>query len=386
MVGGGTPRDGEVVLSLTRLQGLEPVDLAAAQVTAGAGVTLERLQAHARAVGLEFPVDHGARSSATLGGMVATNAGGPLAVRYGTTGAQVAGVEVALPSGEVVTRLAGLLKDNAGLDLPKLLVGSEGILGVITRVRLRLVPHRAQRTTALFGLGSTEQALAVLERLRRAAPSLEAADYFQQTGLRHVCARLGIAGPFPQEYPVYLIVDCAADRDPTDELEAVADLVEASALARGEAERRALWLYREAHNETLRALGIPLKLDVSVPVAATAVFEERLRPLLADLVPDSELILFGHLGDGNAHVNILGTEPRTEAVEEAVLALAAGLGGSISAEHGVGVAKARWLRLCRSDAEIALMKRVKRAFDPDWMLNPGRVLVEPDPGPGSNRP
>lgn len=376
MVGGGTPREGEVVLSLGRLQELEPVDTAAAQVTAGAGVTLERLQRHARAAGLDFPVDHGARSAATIGGMVATNAGGSLAVRYGTMRAQVAGLEAVLPGGEIVTRLAGLLKDNAGLDLPGLLVGSEGILAVVTRARLRLVPRRARRVTALLGLESMEEALVVLGRLRAAVPSLEAADYFQQTGLQLVRERLGVAAPFPQDYPVYLVVDCAADRDPSEELAAVAELVPASAFAADEAGRRALWLYREAHNETLRALGLPLKLDVSVPVPAIAVFERELRALLERLVPRATLVFYGHLGDGNAHVNILDTEPRTDEVEEAVLRLVAELGGSISAEHGVGVAKAHRLGLCRSEAEIALMERLKRAFDPAGMLSPGRMLPQ----------
>ena len=377
MVGGGTPRDGEVVLSLARLESLERVDRYAAQVTAGAGVTLERLQSHVLESGFELAVDLGARSAATIGGMVATDAGGPLAVRHGTMRAQVAGLEAVLPTGEVVTRLAGLLKDNAGLDLPSLLVGSEGVLAVITRVRLRLVPRRSRRTTALLGVASMEQALRVLDRLRATAPSLEAVDWFEPAGLRHVCARLGVPGPFAQEYPVYLVVDCAADEDPTEQLAPVGELVEASALASAEADRRALWLYREAHNETLRSLGVPLKLDVSVPVPSLPRLGDSVRALLAELSPEAELVLFGHLGDGNAHVNILGTGDRGEEVEEAVLRLVAALGGSISAEHGVGIAKARWLRLCRSQEEIAVMERLKDAFDPGWILSPGRVLERP---------
>lgn len=376
MVGGATPRDGEAVLSLTRLQDIDPLDRVASQITVGAGVTLERLQQHVRAEQLEFPVDHGGRSAATIGGMAATNAGGPLAMRYGTMRAQVAGLEAVLPDGSVITRLAGLVKDNAGFDLPGLLVGSEGVLAVITRVRLKLVPLRRWRTTALLGVGSMERALAVLDRLRVAAPSVEAVDYFEPAGLRHVRRRLDLPAPFPDEYPVYLIVDCAAHSDPTEELACVVDLVGASALAVDESERRALWLYREAHNETIRGLGVPLKLDVSVPVSAVADFETRVRSLLAELVPDAELILYGHLGDGNVHVNVLGVEACADQVEEAVLTLAAQLGGSISAEHGVGLAKARWLGLCRSQTEIALMERLKRVFDPLGTLNRGRLLVD----------
>lgn len=376
LVGGATPRDGEVVLSLTRLQEIDEIDRQASQVTVGAGVTLERLQQQALREELEFPIDLGARSAATIGGMAATNAGGQLAIRYGTMRAQVAGLEAVLPDGSVLSRLSGLHKDNAGLDLPGLLVGSEGILAVITRVRLKLIPRRRLRTTALFGLESMDQALAVLDHLRRAAPSLEAADYFEPAGLRHVCKRLALPAPFPQEYPVYLIVDCAANSDPTEELASVVDLVEASAIGVEEADRRALWLYREAHNETIRTLGLSLKLDVSIPVPALPAFEEAVRSRLAELAPSAELILYGHLGDGNVHVNILGVGREWDEVEEAVLLLAVGLGGSISAEHGVGLAKARWLRLCRSEREVAVMVGLKRAFDPHGTLNPGRVLEE----------
>jgi FAD/FMN-containing dehydrogenase len=375
LVGGGTPRDGEVVLSLGRLQELGEIDRAASQVTAGAGVTLERLQQHVAAAGLDFPLDHGARSAATVGGMVATDAGGHLALRYGTMRALTAGVEAVLPDGRFVSRLGGLLKDNAGLDLPSLLVGSEGILAVITRARLRLVPARRLRATALFAVADLEAALAVLDRLRAAAPSLEALDYFEEGGLRRVCERLGIAPPLSRSYPVYLVAECAADRDPSEELLAVADLVEESAIATDEVGRQALWRFREAHNETVRSLGVPLKLDVSVPVGAVPAFKRDVHALVEGIEPTAELILYGHLGDGNVHVNVVGAGEAGDTLEDAILRTAADHGGSISAEHGVGLAKARWLDLCRSDAELSLMREIKGVFDPGGMLNPGRVLA-----------
>jgi FAD/FMN-containing dehydrogenase len=374
MVGGGTPRDGEVVVSMTRFRAADAVDRTAAQVTVGAGVTLEELQQLVRSDGLDFPIDHGARSAATIGGMTATNAGGHLAVRYGTMREQVAGVEAVLADGSTITRLGGLLKDNAGFDLRGLLVGSEGVLAVITHVRLKLIPSRARRTTALFGVSGMEDALRVLERLRSDAPSLEAIDFFQAAGLRHVCRRLGIPPPFADDSPVYVIADCAADADPTEELAAAADLVEDSAVVVDDAARRELWTYRDALNETVRSLGVPLKLDVSVPVGATARFEHALNTLVAGSAPDAELILWGHLGDGNMHVNIVGAGGAAEELEEAVLRLVASFGGSISAEHGVGQAKARWLSLSRSEAELSAMRAVKAAFDPEGILGRGRVL------------
>jgi FAD/FMN-containing dehydrogenase len=365
-----------VVLSLGRLQTIEPLERSSSQITAGAGVTLERLQHHVREHEFDFPVDHAARGSATIGGMVATNAGGHLAVRYGSMRSQVVGLEAVLPDGRIVSRLSGLLKDNAGFDLPGLLVGSEGVLAVVTRARLRLVPFAPRRATALLALAGMKQALAVLECLRATAPSLEAVDYFEAAGLRRVCEHRRLTAPFAKEYPVYLIIECAgqSDDDLVADLADAATLVEDSAVAVNDADRAALWLYREAHNESIRSLGVPLKLDVSVPVGAIPAMHEALRALIDELAPEAELILYGHLGDGNIHVNILGLAGGYDEVEEAVLTLAAAQGGSISAEHGVGRAKARWLGLCRSESEITLMRELKRVFDPRDVLNKGRVL------------
>jgi FAD/FMN-containing dehydrogenase len=374
LVGGGTPRDGELVLSLTRLTKIEPLDRSTLQITVGAGTTLEQLQQHLRAQGLDFPLDLGARSAATIGGMVATNAGGQLSLRYGTMRAQVVGFEAVLADGRVVERLSGLLKDNAGFDLTGLIVGSEGSLAVVTRVRLRAIHLARYRCTGLFGLASLEDALRALERLKQAAPSLEAVDYFEGRGLEHVCAHLGIRQPFERTYPVYLVVDCAGPTEPIDELASVLDYVEESAIASDSAGREQLWRYREAHNETVRALGVPLKLDVSVPVGSIPAFTTALRRVVEGLLPAGELILWGHLGDGNVHVNILGAPPEADHLEEAVLRLAVGHGGSISAEHGIGLAKARWLPLCRSENDIETMRRLKQVFDPTSLLNPGRVL------------
>jgi len=376
MVGAGVPRGGEVVLSTARLTELGAVDRACAQVTAGAGVTLAAVQAHARQAGLDAGVDLGARDSATVGGLVATDAGGTHAVRYGTVRARVAGLQAVLADGTIVDRPA-LLKDNAGYDLSALLVGSEGTLGVITAVRWRLVPWFAGRAAAFVPLPSLERAADLLADLRPRLPSLTGVDFLLDEGLQLVLDHLELPAPVPERAPVYVLLDCAACADPTDELAAALDEagIDDAVMASGGAERDRLWRLREAITEALSAEGrIPHKMDVGVPLARLPAFADRVRAEVARLAPGAQVILFGHLGDGNVHVNVLGLEPDDETVDEAVLVLAAEHGGTISAEHGVGRAKARWLALARSPGELRAMEAIKRALDPDGMLNPGVLL------------
>ena len=366
MVGGGVPRPAgrdlprdQVVLSLSRLTALGEVDRATAQVSAGAGVTLGALQEVARAAGLDVGVDLAARDSATVGGLAATDAGGIRAVRHGTVRARVAGVEAILADGSVVSRMSGLLKDNAGYDLPALLVGSEGTLGVITAVRWRLLPRRQGLVAALIGLGSIEEAAMLMESVR-ALPSLEACELMTRGGIELTSEHLKVSPPL--DAPVCVLVE-------TGSLEEIASLdVEDAIVADDTASRERLWRLRESHTEAISAAGIPHKLDVGVPLRRLGSFVEAL--------PDhGRTIVFGHLGDGNLHINVLGPDPDDDSVDEAILQLVAEHGGTISAEHGVGVAKARYLGLTRSDAEIAAMRAIKTALDPEWMLNPGAVLA-----------
>jgi FAD/FMN-containing dehydrogenase len=377
LVGGAVPRAGQVLLSLTRLRGTEPVDEDAAQVGAQAGVTLAALQRHAAGSGWDFGVDLAARDSATLGGMVATNAGGIHVLRYGPMRRQLLGVEAVLADGRVLRRLAGLEKDNAGYDLTGLLAGSEGTLAVITATRLRLVPRAAARVVVLLALNGTAAALAVLRRVRRRVAALEAAELFYGDGLELVRAHAGLPPPFRASHPAYLLLEAAA-ADPGEELgEALAGALDGApevddvAVADDRAAREALWAYRERHTEAVAAAGVPHKLDVSVPLGRLAEFESAVRRRVAEVDPHAWTILWGHCGDGNLHVNVLGPAADDDRVDEAVLALAASLGGSIAAEHGIGAAKRRWLHLCRDDADRATMRAVKAAFDPAGLLNPG---------------
>jgi FAD/FMN-containing dehydrogenase len=381
LVGGGVPRGGEVVLSLARLDDLGEVDVATAQVEAGAGVTLAALHAHAAAAGLDAGLDFGARDSATLGGIAATDAGGARALRHGTARAHVAGLEAVLADGTVVRRLSGLLKDNAGYDVPALLVGSEGTLGVITRVRWRLVPRQPKRVAALVGLPSAAAAAELLAVLRMRLPSLEAADFFLDEGLRLVAQYLDVSAPTPQPSPIYVLLECAAASDPTEALAEVLGEagVDDAIVADDTASRERLWRLREGHAEAINASGVPHKLDVGVPLAALQEFLTRVPEAVVKAAPGARTILFGHLGDGNVHVNVLGAPLEDCAVDDAVLHLVADLGGTISAEHGIGVAKARWLGLTRSEAEIAAMRALKHALDPAGRLNPGVVLGPAQP-------
>lgn len=374
LVGGGVPRDGEVVVSTRRLDGLDPVDEATGQLTVGAGVTLAAVAEHVRGAGLDPGVDLAARDSATVGGMVATNAGGVRVVRHGMMRTRVAGLEAVLADASVVTRLHGLAKDNTGYDLTQLLVGSEGTLGVVTRVRLRLVPLLPQRVTAIVGLPDLAAAVDLLPALRTHAPSLEAVEYVDATTLDLVRAHADLPAPLGADHPVHVLVELAGRSDPTDELAAVLGDHAHVAVGTERRDREGLWAYREGATEAINASGVPRKLDVTVPAAALPTFAEAAHEAVAEAAPRARLALFGHLADGNAHVNLLGLGEAGDRVDEAILHLVAALGGSVSAEHGIGVAKARWLHLSRSAAELKAMRAIKAALDPEWLLNPGVLL------------
>jgi len=376
LVGGSVPRGGEVVLSTLRLTAIEDLDAAAGEVTVGAGATLASVQAAARAASWEVGVDLGARDSATIGGMVATNAGGVNVLRHGPMRQQLLGFEAVRVDGSVLRRLPGMPKDNTGYDLAGLLAGSEGTLALITRVRLRLVPRLAHRTVAVVGFPDAASAVAAAARLRRALGLVLALELFTDDGLGLVIRHARVAPPFAGRRPAYLLVEVGSDvADPTDELvvalEAIGADEAATAVATDPGGRHRLWQLRERHTEAVNAEGVPHKLDVSVPLARYAELIERAPAVVAAADPAARTISYGHVGDGNVHVNILGPAPDDEAVDDAVLGLVLELGGSVSAEHGIGVAKVDWLVRDRGEATVAAMRAIKAAWDPAGILNPG---------------
>lgn len=381
LVGGGVPRGGEVVLSLTRLNTIGDVDAALGVVPVGAGVTLAALQAHVRSAGFDAGLDFAARDSCTIGGAVACDAGGARALRHGTARARVAGLEAVLADGTVIRRMAGLAKDNAGYDLPSLLVGSEGTLGIVTQVLWRLELRCDARVAALVPMESAEAAAALLAALRAEAPTLESCDFFLDDGLSLVLEHQRRSSPIEPRAAVYVLAECAGRTDPTDELAAALERagIEEALIADDTPGRERLWALREGHSDAINAAGVPHKLDVGVPLAELGRFLAEVPAAAAAAVPGTRAILFGHLGDGNVHVNLLGPEPDDERADDAVVELVLACGGTISAEHGIGVAKARWLDRARGPAEAAAMRSVKRALDPNGLLNPGAVLPTDQP-------
>lgn len=381
LVGGSVPLEGEVVLALTRLGEVEPVDQLAGQVTTGAGATLATLHRAAATAGWSYGVDLGSRDSATVGGTVATNAGGLHVLRYGDTRAQVLGLEAVLGTGQVVSHLGGLVKDNTGYHWPGLLTGSEGTLVVVTAARLRLVPTSPWRTTAVLAFTAVADALEAASLVRRSLLSLDACELFFEEGVALVTSVTGVPPLFAGPHPVCLLLEAADRTDPTGALaEVTASLphVLDTVVATEPGPRAALWRYREGHTEAVNTLGAPHKLDVTLPQRSLSAFIEQVREVVAEVDQAAEVWLFGHVGDGNIHVNVTGVAPDDERVDDAVFRLVAAFGGSISAEHGIGTAKKRWLELMRSPAEIDAFRAIKRALDPDGILNPNVLLPATD--------
>ena len=366
LVGGGVPGHGEVVLSLARLDRLDPVDADAGQVTAGAGVPLQRV-ADADP-GLDLGVLIASRDSATVGGAVATNAGGLRVLRYGPMRAQVRGIEAVLADGTVVSHLGGLIKDNTGYDYPGLLAGSEGTLAVITAARIQLVPRLAGPVTVIAGLGGPAEVHDLARAALRTVPGLLSAEFFTRTGLDVLAEHVGLRPPLRDPVPAFLLLEAAGPGVVEDLAGLVGDYPVAVATA--PADRARLWAYRERHPEAAGFIGVPLKLDVSVPAAQWVTLATGVGAAVRAADPGARLIIYGHVADGNLHVNVVPLAEADGRHEDAVFAFVASLGGSISAEHGIGALKARWLPLIRSAPERALFARIRAAFDPAGILNP----------------
>jgi FAD/FMN-containing dehydrogenase len=379
LVGGSVPLHDELVLDLRRLDELAAVDSRSGQVVAQAGVTVARLQEHAARAGWLYGVDLGARDSATVGGTVATNAGGVHVMRYGPTRRQLLGVEAVLADGRVIDRLDALEKDNTGYDLTGLLCGSEGTLAVITAARFRLHPRPDHVVVALCAFDDTDAAIDAVGVVRRELDCANAIELFLEPGLDLVCERLGLARPFTARHDAFVLVEAAARTDPTTALHdavsacpAVADV----AVATDSAAARNLWRYRDGHTEAINLVGVPHKLDVALPADRLAAFVRAVPDRVRAVAPAAEVWLFGHAGDGNVHVNVTGVEPDDERVTDAVLTFVAELHGSISAEHGIGTAKRRYLHLVRDEPTIATCRAIKAALDPKRILNPHVLLPD----------
>lgn len=370
LVAGTVPEHDDVLLSTERLRDVGEVDVVERRIHVGAGATLAEVQRAAAAAGLVFGVDLAARDSATVGGMASTNAGGLRTVCYGNMGEQVIGLDVVLPDGSVVHRHSQVRSDNTGYDLASLFVGAEGTLGVITALDLRLHPTPRQRVTAICGFADLD-ALIETGRVFRDMEGIAALELIDARASALTAEHAGVAAPVQGAWQ--LLIELAGETDLTDRLADAlqdAELADEPAVGVDANAQQRLWQVREAVAEVLGVYGPPLKFDVSLPLSAIRGFAEDAATLVAEHAPDAIPVLFGHVGEGNLHLNILRCDLTGErGLYSAMMALIASLGGNVSSEHGVGTRKRDYLSMARTEADIAAMRTVKAAFDPTGYLN-----------------
>jgi FAD/FMN-containing dehydrogenase len=394
--GGATPDESgsQIVLSMRRLNRIRQIDAANYSMIIEAGCTLAEAQAAARSNDRLFPLSLGSEGTAQIGGNLSTNAGGTAVLRYGMMRDLVLGLEVVLADGQVMSGLKSLRKDNTGYDVKSLFVGAEGTLGVITAASLKLFPQPADTATALAGIGSPRQALELLAHLRSAVgdqlttfelmPSLAV-----ELTVRHIP---GVANPLDQGVPWYVLIELSSPNPRqqlasllTDALqEAAAHAILNDALiATSLTQSQAMWKLRESIPEAQRHHGASLKHDVSVPVSSIPKLIEDGSELVRRLVPEGDVVSYGHMGDGNLHFNVSQRPDaqrtvfleRAKDLESSMFDLVESLGGSISAEHGIGRLKALEFAERADPVELAVMRALKRALDPKGILNPGKVLA-----------
>lgn len=393
LVGGGVPFGG-IVLCLARLDRVRSVNPADAAITVEAGVILSEVQAAAEAVGMLFPLSYASEGSARIGGALATNAGGVAVLAYGNTRDLVLGLEVVLADGRIWNGLKSLRKNNAGYDLKHLFVGCEGTLGIITAAVLKLFPRPLSRSVGLAGLASPHDALTLCARLRKAADrELVAFEYIPSFALEIVLKhRPRAVRPLVDRHPAYVLVELASTRPGADtnaELEtllagAIEDgTVSDAVIGASEAQNDALWNLRESISEVQTFEGGSIKHDVSVPLSRIADFLVEASAACEAVMPGLRVCAFGHLGDGNIHFNLsqpIGMDKAAFLAEwdrfnRIVHDIVDGMGGSIAAEHGIGLIKRDELAHYGDPVGLALMRSIKSALDPQDLLNPGKVVA-----------
>ncbi|HEY2050876.1 MAG TPA: FAD-binding oxidoreductase [Caulobacteraceae bacterium] len=389
LVGGQIPQ-GEILLSTARLNRVREVDLIDDTMVAEAGVTLAAAHEAALAADRRFPLDLASQGSATIGGLVSTNAGGTAVLRYGPMRSLVLGLEAVLPDGRIWNGLKRLRKDNTGYDLKQLLIGAEGTLGVVTAASLELFPRFGSRAVAIAGVANPAAALELLTLAKARTGEVEAFELMSALGVRLAVTHLpGVRNPLETPAPWYVLVELASGRSGAAEadmeslLEAALerDLILDATIARSEAQAAAFWGLREGQSAAQKKEGAAWKHDVSVPVSRVPEFLETAARRLAEAFPGVRIDAFGHVGDGNIHFDVLAPEgveakthtERRDAGARLVHDLVASLGGSISAEHGLGVMKTAEAEHYKDPGEVAVLRAIRAALDPLRIMNP-RVL------------
>ena len=384
LTGGATPSAASLALSLERFSSIESIDPDGSVIIVQAGVTLQAVQQAADEAGLMFALDIGARGSCRVGGNAATNAGGNRVLRFGMMRELVLGLEAVLPDGTVISAMNSMLKNNAGYDLKQLFIGTEGTLGVITRLVLRLHPKPRSVCTAMVSVGNYQQVLALLRIVReRLGPTLAAYEAMWPDFYAFARAQRGTV-PMPEDGSIHVLLETMGTDETRDSelFEAtVAAALESgcasdAVIAQSGRERAALWSTRDASGELARAFSPHVDYDVSLPVGTIGAFADECRARLLASWPDGGVVCFGHVADGNLHVSAQtrdGIRSKDD-VDRIVYGCVAEWQGSVSAEHGIGLLKRAYLGHSRSEAEIALMHRLKAALDPNGILNPSKVL------------
>ena len=406
MVGGATPDESgqAILLSLRRMNAICSLDPEAGQVVCEAGVILQTLHEAAEARGMRFPLTLGGKGSATIGGLISTNAGGTQVLRHGSMRAQVLGLQAVLADGSIFDALTPLKKDNRGFDLKQLLIGSEGTLGIVTAATLRLLPEIAARKVIWAGFDSIQQARALLLRAQKlAGDALEGFEVIPAHCLAAVLDHLpGSRPPLSGEHQWHALIELVGDANAADTLPELAEtlLVDAhegglivdATIAANETQAEAFWLLRDSIAPAEREVGPAMQHDISVPVEKMADFIDQTREVIEKRFPGTHAIAFGHLGDGNVHYHVLapaGARPGEwesecgKQISSFVYDLVTDWGGSISAEHGIGQVKLDELARLGDPVSLTIMRSVKRALDPKGLLNPGKLVPL---APGEDRP